>query len=300
LPLDPQAAAHLAEIADLPRLEALPIDEARALYVAGFRRAAGPADHIGEISDQLLPGTGGALPVRIYAPRDLHGTLVFLHGGGWTFGSIESHDAICRALAGRAGCRVVSVEYRLAPEHPHPCGLEDAWTALTWALESFEAPVGVGGDSAGANLAAVCALRARDAGMPLRFQLLLYPATDAGRDTDSHRELAEGYRLTQESLDWYYGNYLGPAGDPADPEISPLLAEELAGVAPAFVTTAEFDPLRDEGEAYAARLRAAGVPVAARRYDGLIHGFYSLGGVISRANGALDDAAEAVREAFAA
>jgi acetyl esterase len=254
---------------------------------------------VDQISDQPLPGAGGAVPTRIYAPRDVHGTLVFLHGGGWTFGSIESHDAICRALAARAGCRVVSVEYRLAPEHPHPCGLEDAWMVVKRAVESFDAPVGVGGDSAGANLAAVCALRARDAKVPLALQLLLYPATDAGRDTASHRQLSEGYRLTDEALDWYYANYLGPGGDPADPEISPLRADELRGVAPAFLTTAEFDPLRDEGEAYAERLRRAGVPVTMRRYDGMIHGFYSLRGVIDRADSALDDAARAVREAFA-
>ena len=297
--LDPDAAAHLAEVAALPRLETLPVDEARALYLAGFRRTAGPVEEVDEISDQLLPGPGGELPIRVYAPSQPQGTLVFLHGGGWTIGNIESHDVICRAIARRAGGRVVSVEYRLAPEHPYPRALEDAWMALTWAVETFDAPVGVGGDSAGGNLAAVCALRARDADLPLQLQMLLYPVTDAARDTASHRDFGEGYRLTREALDWYYGNYLSDGADPADPEISPLKAEELAGVAPTFVTTAEFDPLRDEGEAYAARVDKAGVPVAFRRYDGMIHGFYSLGGVISRTDSALDDAAHAIREAFA-
>jgi acetyl esterase len=191
------------------------------------------------------------------------------------------------------------VEYRLAPEHPYPQGLEDAWRALTWAVESYAGPVAVGGDSAGANLAAVCALRARDAGLPLAFQLLLYPATDATRSTRSHRDFADGYRLTQTSLDWYYGNYLGPAGDPTDPEISPLRAPDVVGVAQAFVTTAEFDPLRDEAEDYVARLHDAGVPVTLRRYEGMIHGFYSLRGVIARADSALDDAAVALRSALA-
>ncbi|MCU1421603.1 MAG: esterase/lipase [Microbacteriaceae bacterium] len=296
MPLHPQAEAYLAQIAGLPSLEQVPIDEARALYEAGFRRAAGPADHVNEVSDQLLPGAG--LAVRVYSPVDARGTLVFLHGGGWTFGSIASHDVLCRALARRTPCRVISVDYRLAPEDPYPCGLEDAWAALREAFERQRGPIAVGGDSAGANLAAVCALRARDAKLPLAFQLLLYPATDAARDTASHRELAEGYRLTRDALDWYYGNYLGPDGDPADPEISPLRARHLAGLAPAFVTTAEFDPLRDEGEAYAARLGAAGVPVTLRRYDGQIHGFYSLGGVIDCTDAALDDAADALQQAF--
>jgi acetyl esterase len=299
VPLDPQAEAYLAEIVDLPPLETLPVHEGRSLYLAGFRRAAGPAEDVDDISDQRLPGLSGGLPVRVYAPRAARGTLVYLHGGGWVFGSIETHDVICRALARRAGCRVIAVEYRLAPEHPYPSALEDGWTALGWAAEHADGPVGIGGDSAGANLAAVCALRARDTGLKLALQLLLYPATDATRSTRSHRVFGEGYRLTRVALDWYYGHYLGIVGDPADPRISPMRAPQLAGVAPAFVTTAEFDPLRDEGEAYAARLRESGVPVTLRRYDGQIHGFYSLGGVIDRTDEALDDAAVGIREGFA-
>jgi len=297
MPLYPQVRAYLDSIADVPPLYTYPPDEARATYAAGAPLTAGRADAVASIEDRTLPGPQGPIPVRIYEAGDVRGTFVFFHGGGWVVGSIETHDVMCRAIARRAGCRLVSVDYRLAPEHRYPAAVVDTWAALAWQLHAAEGPVAVGGDSAGGNLAAVCAVRARDRGFPLAAQLLLYPALDPDMDTATYREFADGYRLTRDAMEWYWGHYLGGESR-SDPEVNPLLQTDLSGVAPAFVTTAEFDPLRDEGEAYAERLREAGVPVALKRYDGLIHGLYTLGGVIDRAAEAYDDAAAALRAAF--
>ncbi len=299
MPLDAQAQAYLEAVADAPPYHTLPVAEARRAYEAGVGAMGGPADKIESVEDQRLPRPGGELPVRIYEPAGAgSGTLVYFHGGGWVIGSLETHDRVCRRLARSAGCRVVSVDYRLAPEHPYPAALIDAWAASAWAIHTAEGPVAVGGDSAGGNLAAVVALRARDRGFPLALQLLLYPVTDAAMDTESYRALADGYRLTRAAMAWYWELYLAGA-DPADPEASPLRAPDLSGVAPAFVATAEYDPLRDEGEAYARRLQEAGVAVTARRYVGLIHGFYTLGGVLDRTAPAIDEAAAALRAALA-
>ena len=299
MPLDPQVQSYLEAVAGLPPMHTLPVDEARRTYQAGVPATFGPVDDVESVADRRIPRPGGELAVRIYEPAGAGpGTLVYLHGGGWVIGSLDTHDGICRALARRAGCKVVSVDYRLAPEHPYPAGLVDAWAATAWAIHTATGPVAVGGDSAGGNLAAVVALRARDRGFPLALQLLLYPATDAAMNTESHRALAEGYRLTGTTMRWYWDLYTGDA-DPADPEISPLLAPDVSGVAPAFVSTAEYDPLRDEGEAYAQRLEEAGVVVALRPYEGLIHGFYTLGGLVERSSPALDDAAAALAAAFA-
>jgi acetyl esterase len=296
--LDPQVEAHLASIADLPPVWTLPVDEARRTSIAAAPLNAGRLDGVARIEDREVPGPEGTVPVRIYTPDDPGpGTFVFFHGGGWVVGNLDTHDVMCRAFAARTPCRVIAVDYRLAPDHPYPAALLDAWAATAWTLHTATGPVAVGGDSAGGNLAAVVALRARDRGFPLVLQVLLYPVTDAAMDTGSYEEYADGYRLTRNSMRWYWGHYRGDA-DPADPELSPLRAPELAGVAPAFVTTAEFDPLRDEGEAYAERLRAAGVPVTSKRYDGLIHGFYTLGGHLDATSPAYDDVAAALRAVF--
>jgi acetyl esterase len=211
---------------------------------------------------------------------------VYLHGGGWVVGSIESHDPVCRRLAARTPCVVVSVDYRLAPEHPFPAGLEDAWAATEWvaahAAELGADRVAVGGDSAGGNLAAVVALRARDRGLPLALQVLIYPVIDADLDSPGYREHGEGVNLTRAKMAWYWERYLAGA-DGFAPEASPLRAADLAGVAPALVQTAEHDPLVHEGEAYAHALEAAGVPVALTRYDGQIHGFVRLAALCPRA-----------------
>jgi len=298
VPVDPQVRAYLDSIAGAPPIYSYPVTEARAIYEAGVPLTAGPADDVTSVEDRQLPGPQGPIPVRVYRGGDLPGTFVFFHGGGWVVGNLDTHDVMCRAIARRAGCRLVAVDYRLAPEHPYPAPLVDAWAALAWHLHADDGPVVVGGDSAGGNLAAVCALRARDRGMPLAGQLLMYPVIDPGMGSETYRDFADGYRLTRAGMEWYWGHYLGstPA---ADPEINPLLRDDLAGVARAFVTTAEFDPLRAEGEAYAARLRAAGVPVTVKRYDGLIHGLYTLAGIVDRVAEAYDDAAAAIRAAVA-
>jgi acetyl esterase len=216
-------------------------------------------------------------------------------------GSVTTAHGVCATLARESGCTVVSVDYRLAPEHRFPAAVDDAWAAMRWVFEhgrelGAAGPVAVGGDSAGGNLAAVTALRARDERMPVALQLLVYPVTDADLDTTSYTDNATGYWLTRDGMKWFWEQYV-PEGDRYHPDASPLRAGDLSGVAPALVITAEYDPLRDEGEAYADRLSQAGVAVTLSRYDGLIHAFFRLPAVIDRANDALQEAATALREA---
>jgi acetyl esterase len=295
VPLDPQAAAYLDRLRELeasPYWEIGPVaarrrmdDDAPALF--------GEADAIASIVDADADG----VPVRIYRAddRELPG-LVWFHGGGWTIGSLDSHDRLCRTLAARCGCALVSVDYRLAPEHPYPAAVEDAWTATLWASRRF-AGLAIGGDSAGGHLAAVVAVRARDRGLPLALQALVYPATDGGLDTPSFREHADVPNLTREVMHWFWDQFC-PVERRAEPEASVLRALDLRGVAPAFVLTAEYDVLRDEGEAYARRLLDAGVPVMLTRYEGQIHGFLRMPAVIERAREAIDQVAESVRTAL--
>ena len=241
-----------------------------------------PTVQVAQVDDRVVPGPdGGETPVRIYhpAPGTPLPTLVWLHGGGWVIGDLELSDEICRVLASRAGWAVVSVAYRLAPEHPFPAAVEDAHAVLAWvvgegAVHGLDpARLAVGGSSAGGNLAAAAALVARDRRLPsLALQVLVYPATDFA-DTPSRRAFADGYLLTSDEMDWYARQYLARPEDAAHPYAAPLRCPDLSGLAPAFVVTAELDPLRDEGEAYAERLRAAGVPVTLRRFEGTVHGF---------------------------
>ena len=212
-------------------------------------------------------------------------------------GSLESHDPLCRALAARSGSTVVAVDYRLAPEHPHPAALEDAWTATTWAVREYGA-VAVGGDSAGGHLAAVVALRARDRGVPLRLQALVVPVTNYAFDTSSYDENGSGFGLERATIEWFWGLYVPDRADAGDPEVSPLRAEDVSATASAVVVTAEYDPLRDEGEAYAAKLRDAGVDVDHHRVAGMLHGFLRMPGVVERANETIDHVAARVREAL--
>jgi acetyl esterase/lipase len=324
MPLDPQAQAYLDRLAALgmPPVGELPVAEARAAMEATAAPLFGPTDPVGSVMDQAVPGPAGPIRMRIYEPPgdDRESTrdrpiprggrdrplLTYFHGGGWVVCSLDTHEGICRALASRTPCVVASVDYRLAPEHRFPAAVEDAWAATAWLAEhaaSLGADPGriaVGGDSAGGNLAAVVALRARDRGLPLTFQLLVYPVCDDDLDRPSYREYASGYGLTREGMRSYWDHYLGPddRGRGSDPEASPLRAENLAGVAPALVLTAEFDPLRDEGEEYARALERAGVAVTLSRYDGLIHGFYRMPAVIDRAQLAHDESAAALRAAF--
>lgn len=275
----PELRAHLERSLAAPAPSGLSFAEARAAYVREVIEEAGPGAPVAEVRDLRMGGEHG-VPMRTYLPdgEGTRGAVLYLHGGGWSMGSIEGCDALCRALARAAGAVVVSVGYRLAPEHPFPAALEDSWRALRWlareapALGADPARLAVAGESAGANLAAALALRAVAAGPSLRLQVLVYPALDAAMDSVSYRELGAGYGLTSGEMAACWADYLQGA-DPAAAEASPLRAPDLRGLAPALVLTASHDPLRDEGEEYARRLRAAGVEVEAMRVPGTLHGF---------------------------
>jgi acetyl esterase len=243
------------------------------------------------------------MPVRIYRPAPGRlPVLAYFFGGGWTLGSIDTSDGICRSLANDAGCMVVTVGYRLAPEHPFPAAVHDCYATVRWLAEDGEqigadpGRLAVGGDSAGGNLAAAVTLLARDRGGPgLAGQLLVYPNTDYRADTASLRENVDPYLFNRTSVDWYWGHYLTSPADGDNPLASPLRAADLAGLPPALVITAEYDPLRDEGERYAQRLAAAGVPVTLSRYDGMIHGFFAMAGALDAGGAAIKEAAGALR-----
>ena len=248
----------------------------------------GPPQPVAAVRDLLI----GAVPARHYAPpgtREPAPLLVYYHGGGFVFGDLETHDSLCRMLCRSAASHVLALDYRLSPEHPFPAAVEDARAALAWAHENAErigadpARVGVGGDSAGGNLAAVVSqLSAHDGGPAPALQLLIYPATDMSTRRRSRELFAEGFFLSNTEMGWFERSYLGPASGTdvvLDPRVSPMLAEDLSGLAPAIVITAGFDPLRDEGEDYAHALRAAGTPAVLRRYEGYIHGFVSAAGI---------------------
>jgi acetyl esterase len=305
--LHPEART-LLEIMDAqaaPPLESLDPVEARASRLEPMKMLGGQPEVLGRVEDLFIPGPGRDLPVRVYASGlgGLRPGLLYFHGGGFVFGNLDTHDAVCRALAKESGAVVISVDYRLAPEHKFPAAVEDSHAATVWAVANAErlgidaSRIAVGGDSAGGNLAAVVAMRCRDAGGPaLALQLLLYPVTDFSTfETASHRELAEGYFLNRAAMDWFSAQYLASADQKRHPEVSPLLARDLTGLPRALVITAEFDPLRDEGEAYAQRLGQAGVPVTITRYPGMIHGFVSMRGVLSGGREAIREAAEALR-----
>jgi acetyl esterase len=309
MPVNPQAKAFLdqAAAAGAPPLNSLPVAEARQALKSLF--VPEQKETIHKVEDRKISGPDGyKIPVRIYTPA---GTapfplLVFFHGGGWVLGDIESHDGTSRELANKAGCIVVSVDYRLAPEHKFPAAPEDCYAATKWVAlnaASFGGDptrIAVGGDSAGGNLAAAVAQMAADRGAPgLVHQLLIYPVTNYAFDTPSYRANGEGYLLTQDLMQWFWKQYLPTDEDGKNAYASPLQARELRRVAPAFVITAEFDPLRDEGEAYAARLKEAGVPVEAKRYDGAIHGFFNLGHIIDQGKQVMADAVARLKAAFA-
>jgi acetyl esterase len=259
-----------------------------------------------------IPGQGGPLAARFYVPTGLLDDasaplLIFFHGGGWVIGDLDTHDGVCRFLAARAGVKVLALDYRLAPEHPFPEPVEDAWAAFSWAhanaaeLGVDPARIAVGGDSAGGNLAAVVSLLAKaDGGALPAMQLLLYPPTDAAADLPSRNLFAEGFMLTKHDMDTWQAYYLPPGTNAADPRASILLAPDLSGLPPAYVTTAGFDPLRDEGEAYALRMREAGVQVALRRHPSLIHGFANMTAVSRSSRAAMHEAAGALRMGLAA
>src|SRR2546423_1700448 len=307
MPLDPQAQALLEQMQALgaPPLHEQPVEMARE-SLAMFASMGGTGEEVAKTEDRGISAPHGEIPVRIYTP---HGSgpfpvIVFFHGGGWVLGDLETHDITCRALANGAKAVVVAVHYRLAPEHKFPAAADDCYAALQWAHEHAAelggdpSRMAVAGDSAGGNLAAVTALKARDEGGPaLRFQLLVYPVTDFSMATPSYEANAEGYVLTKDSMKWFWDHYCSDA-DRKNPYASPLHAPDVSGLPPALVITAEFDPLRDEGEAYAKRLEEAGVAVKATRYDGQVHGFFGMTAIFDAAKRALDEATSALREAL--
>jgi acetyl esterase len=309
MPVDAQIRALLDKGTGVPATHTLPVDVARAQYEARIALMAPPADIAG-VREQTIDGPGGPLRIRTYTP---HGTapfplLVFFHGSGFVLCSLDTHDGMCRNLCAGAGCVVASVDYRLAPEHKFPAGIEDCLHATRWAaahateLGATSMPIAVAGDSAGANIAAVTALRIRDEGGPaLCGQLLLYPVTDYHTPgTPSYEENAEGYGLTRDTMKWFWAHYLSDDSEGGHPYASPLRAPDLSGLPAALVITAEYDPLRDEGEFYAERLRTAGVPTALTRYDGVNHGFMFWVGVVDKAGVAMNEAGDWLRGIFAA
>ena len=309
--LDPQAQALIDLIAarGLPPTHTLPPPEARSFY-RDRRNFSQPAPRtMAEVRDMAAPGPLGDIPLRLYRPAGVASpapTLVYLHGGGWVIGDLDTHDVLCRQLADEAGCVVVSVDYRMGPEHRFPAAPDECLAATRWlqaqagALGLDASRFAVGGDSAGGNLAAVVSLAWRDAGepVPLRFQLLIYPATDMRAGAPSHTSNGQGYVLTSDTIAYFQGHYLG-RDQLDDWRASPLLHPDLAGLPPALVLTAGFDPLRDEGRQYADALSAAGSTAQYVCFERQIHGFITMGRVIDEANLAVGLCALALRRALA-
>ena len=304
MPLDPDAADMLESLRrlDAPPLSAGTPELARSGYDAAPKP---PADPVASVVDATVPGPAGDIAVRVYSPTDEPGlpVVVFFHGGGWVLSNLDGHDSLARRLALRSGSIVVSVDYRLAPEHPFPAPHDDCWAATSWlAAHAGEfggdgSRLAVAGDSAGGNLAAGVALRARDEGLDLAFQLLIYPAVDVDFTRPSMIDNATGYFLTTQDMQWFWDHFVA-LDDRADPYAVPMAADDVSGLAPALIQTAEFDPLRDEGEAWGARLRNAGVDVTITRYDGVVHGFVSRWTQMARAELAHDEAGRVLRSAL--
>ena len=309
--LDPHAKALLAMLAAAgrPKIWQVTPAEAREGILALAKAADAKNVPIGRIENGELPGPAGPLRYRLYTPAgSAAGTLpaiVYFHGGGFVIGNLDTQDGMCRLLANASGCRLVSVDYRLAPEHMFPAGIEDGIAAVNWVvreaarLDIDPARIAVAGDSAGGNLAAVVCQSAKETGGPkIALQVLFCPPTDALRDTESSRAFAEGYLLEAEGMRWFGKQTYPPNADPRDPRISPLHAGDLSGLPPAHIHTAAFDPLRDEGKAYADRLRRSGVAVRYICHAGMIHHFYALAGAIPYAFTAIEQAGGAIKQAL--
>jgi len=309
MPLDPQMKIVLDMMAsaNLPAFHTLTPQEARSIMAR--RAPVGARQPIARIEDRAIPGVGGDIPIRIYTPEGNPpmGALVYFHGGGWVLGDIEMTDEPCRMLANAARSVVVSVDYRLAPEHKFPAAPEDCYAATVWVAENASllkidaGRIAVGGTSAGGTLATAVAMMARDRGGPhLAYQMLVYPATTTSLDTASHRQFAEDnyYVLSRADMKWFWGHYLSGEAEARNPYACPASARTLSGLPPALVITAEFDPLRDEGEAYAARLREEGVPSVLKRYEGVTHGFFGWPAQLDKAKTAIAEAGSALRAAI--
>jgi acetyl esterase len=312
MPLDKQAELFLKQINEtgMPPLNEMPVAEARAAYRSLVAQHGIAAEPLANISNRVIPGPNGSIPLRIYTP---HGSrplpvLVYFHGGGWVLGNLDVVHGACTVLANHAYAIVVAVDYRLAPEHRFPAAVEDCWAATRWVARNSAIigadpeRIAVGGDSAGGCLAAVIALMAREQGDPeLRFQLLFYPVTDTAQYSKSWSENGQDYFLTADLLKWFYAHYLPEQKDRLEWRASPLRARDKSGLAPALIITAEYDPLRDEGEAYAEELKRCGTKAAVIRYPGQIHAFAAnLAGTLDDGRKALEQSAHELRQAFRA
>jgi acetyl esterase len=303
--LDGHAAALIQVAERIPRLSAQPTGRARLASDTNSRLVDVPFVAVPRVSDRMIAGPYGDIAIRVYVPLDgprALPMLVYFHGGGFVIGSLASHDRVLRRLCKHAGVIVVAVDYRLAPEHRFPAAVDDCLAATRWAIANASslgadgARVAIGGDSAGGSLAAtIClAMRVAKDAQRARMQMLVYPATDLRRISESHRTLGHGYLLTSELISWFMDRYLRSKADELDWRGSPLLATHHGDLPPAWITVAGFDPLRDEGEQYAAKLREAGVRVEMQYESSLIHGFFTMGGVIPRAVEVVDTAARAL------
>jgi len=308
MPLDPQAQKVVEALAALnlkPIKDSTPAEarESMRTRTAGL----GPVEEVPAVADHRVSVAGGEITVRLYSPagHGPHPVLVFYHGGGWVIGDLYTHDGLCRSIVNAAGCAVAAVDYRLAPEFKYPVAVEDSYAALLWVAANASrlgldpARMAVGGDSAGGNLSAAMALLARDRRGPrLLLQVLIYPVTNHDFGTPSYRENATGYVLTTEDMHWFWRHYLAREDQGAEPSASPLRAKSVADLPPALVITAACDPLRDEGAAYAGRLRDAGVAVTLTQYPGMFHGFIRMTRILDQARAGLDEIAAALRKAL--
>ena len=305
MPLDPQVKEILEEAAalGLPAYQDLSPAEARK-QMLDLAPPVDPLLAVKRVEDRSIPGPDGEIPIRLYYPAGgpPFAVLVYFHGGGWVIGDLDTHHGFCHALAKTSGCLVVSVDYRLAPEHRCPAAVEDAYAATVWVAENSDViqadpdRLAVGGDSAGGHLAAVVALMARDRKGPrIDLQVLIYPITDCNFDTPSYIENKEGYMLTRDLMKWFWNHFIENEGEANDSYVSPLRAENLSNLPPVLIVTAEYDPLRDEGEAYGQRLQEAGVNVTLSRYPGMIHAFIRMTARLDKANTALDEVSGMLR-----
>jgi len=302
-----QSLLDQASAQNAPPLPQLGVDLARQGYIAA-RAFLSEKPEVAMVEDRAVPGPAGDIPIRIYTPQGEAPcpVLVYYHGGGWVIGSIETHDGICRAFANAAGCIVVSVDYRLAPEHRFPGGLDDAFAALQWVAKNAGefggdgSRLAIGGESAGANLVAVLAQLGKDGGGPdLAYQMMAYPVTHRDFDTNSYKDNGEGYFLTRDTMRWFWDNYLNDDAEASDPRTSPLLREDLSGLPPGIVVAPEYDPLRDEGVAYGKRLQEAGVDMEVWVPEGMIHDYLGMTNILPEAKEAIAQIGGRLKKAFA-
>ncbi len=308
MPVHPAVQALLDQVAaqNSPPLSDQGVEVVRQGYIAA-RAFLSKKPEVANVEDRAIPGPAGDIPVRVYTPAGEapHPVLVYYHGGGWVIGDLETSEGISRAFANAAACIVVSVGYRLAPEHKYPAAVDDAFAALNWVAEHAAElggdakRIAVFGESAGANLSAIVAQLAKEAGGPtLAYQVLAYPVTNMAFDTESYQTNGDAYYLTEESMRWFWGLYLNDESEGADPKASPLLREDVSGLPPGIVLTPEFDPLRDEGEAYGKRLQEAGGDFEIWRAEGMIHDFLGMTNILPEAKSAIERLAGNIKTAF--